>query len=42
MQTLQQLYAVSEDWTGVRYCGFTIEWDYPNHTVDISIPGYIE
>jgi hypothetical protein len=42
MQTLQQLYAVSEDLTGARYCGLTIEWDYPNHTVDISIPGYIE
>jgi hypothetical protein len=20
----------------------TIDWDYPNHTIDISIPGYIE
>jgi hypothetical protein len=42
MQTLQQLYSVSEDWTGARYCGLTLEWDYLNHTVDISIPGYIE
>ena len=42
MQTLKELYAVSEDWSGARYCGLTIDWDYPNHTVDISIPGYIE
>ena len=41
MNTLQQLYSVSQDWTGARYCGLTIEWDYPNHIVDISIPGYI-
>jgi hypothetical protein len=44
MNTLQQLYSVSQDWTGgAHYCGLTIEWDYPNHTIDISIPpGYIE
>jgi hypothetical protein len=42
MHTLQQQYSVSEDWTGARYCGLTIEWDYLNRTVDISIPGYIE
>jgi hypothetical protein len=42
MNTLQQLYSVSQDWTGAHYCGLTIEWDYPNCTVDISISGYIE
>ena len=42
MHTLQQLYSMSEDWTGARYCGLTLEWDYLNRTVDISIPGYIE
>jgi hypothetical protein len=40
MQTLQQLYSVSKDWTGARYCGLTLEWDYLHCTVDISIPGY--
>jgi hypothetical protein len=42
MQTLQQLYSVSQDWTGAHCCGLTIEWDYPHHTFDISIPGFIE
>jgi hypothetical protein len=42
MSTLKQLYSVSEDWDGARYCGLTLDWDYANRTVDISIPGYIE
>ena len=40
--TLKQLYAVSDDWTGTKYCGLTLDWDYTNRTVDLSIPGYIE
>jgi hypothetical protein len=28
MTTLKELYTVSEDWTGGRYCGLTLEWDY--------------
>jgi hypothetical protein len=42
MSTLRELYSVSEDWEGARYCGLTIAWDYIQKTVDISIPGYIE
>jgi hypothetical protein len=42
MTTLSKMYSVSEDWTGSKYCGLTIDWDYNNRTVDISIPGYIE
>jgi hypothetical protein len=42
MTTLKELYTVSEDWDGAKYCGLTLNWDYTNRTVDISIPGYIE
>jgi hypothetical protein len=42
MATLSQLYVVSEDWEGSRYCGLTIDWNYDQRTVDISIPGYID
>jgi hypothetical protein len=36
MKTLQQLYSMSEDWTGAHYCGLTLKWDLcHNHTVDI-------
>jgi hypothetical protein len=26
--TLKQLYAISEYWTGTKYCGLTLAWDY--------------
>jgi hypothetical protein len=42
MTTLKELYTVSEDWDGAKYCGLTLDWDYTKRTVDISIPGYIE
>jgi hypothetical protein len=42
MTTLKELYTVSEDWDGAKYCGLTLNWDYTKRTVDISIPGYIE
>jgi hypothetical protein len=39
---LKQTYKLSEDWTGSLYCGITLEWDYENGHVDISMPGYIK
>ena len=42
LATLTQSYAVSLDWTGSRYCGLTLQWDYANRTCDMSMPGYIE
>jgi hypothetical protein len=41
MTTLKELYKVSEDWMGRRYCGLTLEWDYKKWTCNISMPGYI-
>ena len=40
--TLKAAYDVSIDWSGSRYCGLTLKWDYENRTCDISMPGYIE
>jgi hypothetical protein len=40
--TLKTAYEISIDWTGSRYCGLTLEWDYKKRTCDISMPGYIE
>ena len=40
--TLKANYDLSIDWTGSRYCGLTLKWDYLNRTCDISMPGYIE
>ena len=39
---LKENYQVSLDWTGERYCGLTLKWDYVARTCDISMPGYIE
>lgn len=40
--TLQTAYEVSLDWTGARYCGLSLRWDYENRTCDMSMPGYIQ
>lgn len=35
-------YQITLDWEGTQFCGITLEWDYENGTVDLSMPGYIE
>ena len=42
MDSLRLQYAVTEDWTGGRYCGITLKWDYEAGAVELSIPGYVE
>jgi hypothetical protein len=41
LRALEDLYTVSTDWTGSLYCGLTLDWDYQNHTVDLSMPNYV-
>ena len=41
IDTLKLAYEVSLDWTGTRYCGLTLKWDYSARTCDVSMPGYI-
>lgn len=39
---LQQHYEqITVDWEGKTYCGITLDWDYTQNHVDISMPGYI-
>jgi hypothetical protein len=38
---LQENYETSSDWTGSQFCGITLQWDYVNRTVDLSMPGYV-
>jgi hypothetical protein len=38
---LKDLYTVSSDWTSSLYCGLTLDWDYKNCTVDLSMPNYV-
>jgi hypothetical protein len=42
MACIKNNYEISNDWKGSAYCGLTLDWDYYNRTVDLSMPGYIK
>jgi hypothetical protein len=42
MKCIKKNNNISSDWNGTAYCGLTFDWDYKNHTVDLSLLGYIK
>jgi hypothetical protein len=38
---LKEHYKISEDWLGSKYIGITLDWDYRNRRVHLSMSGYI-
>jgi hypothetical protein len=42
LEVLQKEYKCSTDWEGTRYIGLTLDWDYKNGRVNLSMPGYIK
>jgi hypothetical protein len=42
MACIRKKYNISSNWNGGAYCGLTLDWDYTNRTVDLSMPGYIK
>ena len=42
LMALRKYYKVSVDEEGSLYFGITLEWDYKNLTLGISMPGYVE
>eukprot|EP00957_Ditylum_brightwellii_P038085 2880364-Ditylum_brightwellii.AAC.1 len=42
IRALQQLYTITIDCDGNLFCDITLQWDYVNRTIDLSIPGYIK
>ena len=38
---LRELYTITTDMTGTKYCGLTLQWDYVQRTCDVSMPGYV-
>jgi hypothetical protein len=42
MTCIKKNYNISSDWNGTAYRGLTLDWDYKNRTVDLSMPGYIK
>lgn len=41
IDTPRLLYVIKIDWTRSTYIGFTIKFNIPNHTVSLTMPGYI-
>jgi hypothetical protein len=42
MTCIKKKYNISSDWNGTAYCGLSLDWDYKDRTVDLSMPGYIK
>jgi hypothetical protein len=40
--SIKSTYKLAKDWMGNVYCGISLNWDYINQMVDISMPGYIK
>ena len=38
MKALKRDYTVTEDWTGNKFIGLTLDWDYDQREVHLSIP----
>jgi hypothetical protein len=38
---LEENYEAACDWEGKLYCGVSLDWNYQQRTVDLSMPGYV-
>ena len=41
MAALKKDYTATEDWTGTKYLGLTMEWEYEKGQVHLWMPGYV-
>jgi hypothetical protein len=39
IDVLEEFYEVDKDWTGKKYCGTNLDWDYDRRKVHLSMPG---
>ena len=39
---LERHYKVTTDWSGKRYIGISLDWDYARRQVHLSMPGYVQ
>lgn len=39
---LKEHYKIKADWTGTRYVGIHLAWDYTKHQVHLYMPGYVQ
>ena len=42
LKVLQEHYKVTCDWSGTRYIGIHMHWDYDNHKLHLFMPGYVK
>ena len=42
IDTLQSVYKITIDWTGTKYCGLRLTWDYKGQLCYMSMPGYVK
>ena len=42
MAALKEDYTIPHDWEGNRYLGLTLDWDYENKVVIVSMSEYVE
>jgi hypothetical protein len=42
IRVLKEHHEVEEDWEGTGYLKITMDWDYKNHQVHLSMPEYVE
>ncbi len=42
LSVLKENYEVDTDWDVTRYLGLTLDWDYKNGNVHLSMPEYID
>ena len=40
--TLQKFYDITVDWSGRKYVGISLKWDYQNRTLETSVPGFVQ
>ena len=41
-RSLERHYDITIDWEGKKYVGISLKWDYEAHTLDTSVPGFVE
>ena len=42
IKTIEKRYPITINWEPDFYLGMTMEWDYKNRTVTLSMPGYVK
>ena len=42
LKSLQEDFTITEYWTGEKYLGLTLKWDYVNRNVSVSMMGYVQ